>query len=282
MMSSVRRAVIVAALPVTRSSARPIGAQTAPLASWNDGPAKQAILTFVRATTDRSSPQFVAARRADRHLRQRRHAVGRAAVVYPGRLRARSRRRAGAAASRSGRPPSRSSRCSRVTRRRSRSSPKRTSRRSSPRRIPGMTVEAFNEIVANWLADRHGQAIQAALHRAGVSADARAPLVSARERLQDLHRHRRRPGLRARLRAERSTASRSSRSSAPRARRSSRTRRMARRSSSRRPRSCTSTTRRASRKASTSSSAAAHGARSATPTATCRCSSGPRRAAARD
>ena len=34
-------------------------AQTAPLASWNDGAAKQAILDFVRATTDRASPGFV-------------------------------------------------------------------------------------------------------------------------------------------------------------------------------------------------------------------------------
>ena len=29
------------------------------LASWNDGPAKQAILDFVRSTTDRASPNFV-------------------------------------------------------------------------------------------------------------------------------------------------------------------------------------------------------------------------------
>jgi phosphoglycolate phosphatase-like HAD superfamily hydrolase len=35
-------------------------AQTAtPLASWNDGPAKQAILDFVKATTDQASPKFV-------------------------------------------------------------------------------------------------------------------------------------------------------------------------------------------------------------------------------
>src|SRR5215469_14356830 len=31
------------------------------LASWNDGPAKQAIIDFVQATTDRSSPKFVPA-----------------------------------------------------------------------------------------------------------------------------------------------------------------------------------------------------------------------------
>jgi len=34
-------------------------AQASPLASWNGGPAKQAILDFVRATTDRASPSFV-------------------------------------------------------------------------------------------------------------------------------------------------------------------------------------------------------------------------------
>jgi hypothetical protein len=36
-------------------------AQVPPLASWNDGPAKQAILDFVRATTDGAGPSFVPA-----------------------------------------------------------------------------------------------------------------------------------------------------------------------------------------------------------------------------
>jgi phosphoglycolate phosphatase-like HAD superfamily hydrolase len=34
-------------------------AQSDPLPSWNDGPAKKAIITFVKATTDKSSPDFV-------------------------------------------------------------------------------------------------------------------------------------------------------------------------------------------------------------------------------
>jgi phosphoglycolate phosphatase-like HAD superfamily hydrolase len=34
-------------------------AQTDPLPSWNDGPAKQRIVEFVRATTDQASPHFV-------------------------------------------------------------------------------------------------------------------------------------------------------------------------------------------------------------------------------
>jgi phosphoserine phosphatase len=37
----------------------PARAQTEALPSWNDGPAKQAIVEFVHATTDQSNPQFV-------------------------------------------------------------------------------------------------------------------------------------------------------------------------------------------------------------------------------
>jgi phosphoglycolate phosphatase-like HAD superfamily hydrolase len=59
MTSSTRRALVVAASLFAFGSA-PVRAQTAPLASWNDGPAKQAILNFVHATTDSASPQFVA------------------------------------------------------------------------------------------------------------------------------------------------------------------------------------------------------------------------------
>ena len=35
-------------------------AQTDPLPSWNDGPARKAIIEFVQATTDKASPKFVA------------------------------------------------------------------------------------------------------------------------------------------------------------------------------------------------------------------------------
>src|SRR5262245_37020938 len=34
-------------------------AQTDPLPSWNDGPAKKAIVEFIQATTDKASPKFV-------------------------------------------------------------------------------------------------------------------------------------------------------------------------------------------------------------------------------
>jgi phosphoglycolate phosphatase-like HAD superfamily hydrolase len=62
-----RRAVVstLALLPAMSATLLPASAQAqvtpgGPLASWNDGPARQAILDFVRATVDRSSPNYVA------------------------------------------------------------------------------------------------------------------------------------------------------------------------------------------------------------------------------
>jgi hypothetical protein len=55
----------LATLPVLSAPLLPVSAsaQTAtstnPLPSWNDGPAKQAIVDFVGATTDRASPNYV-------------------------------------------------------------------------------------------------------------------------------------------------------------------------------------------------------------------------------
>jgi phosphoglycolate phosphatase-like HAD superfamily hydrolase len=56
--NALQRSVLIAA-SLSAISALPMRAQAAPLASWNDGPAKQAIIAFVRATTNRGSPQFV-------------------------------------------------------------------------------------------------------------------------------------------------------------------------------------------------------------------------------
>jgi len=49
-------AILALAQLVALSTVR---AQSDPLPSWNDGPAKKAIITFVHATTDQGSPQFV-------------------------------------------------------------------------------------------------------------------------------------------------------------------------------------------------------------------------------
>jgi phosphoglycolate phosphatase-like HAD superfamily hydrolase len=59
------RRLILGALAVLPTLPGLLGATTAqaqtaaPLVSWNDGPARQAILNFVHATTDRASPSFV-------------------------------------------------------------------------------------------------------------------------------------------------------------------------------------------------------------------------------
>jgi hypothetical protein len=63
-----RRAALsgLAVLPILGQTLFPAivkaqGTQAVPLASWNDGPAKQAIMDFVRATTEQASPKFVPA-----------------------------------------------------------------------------------------------------------------------------------------------------------------------------------------------------------------------------
>ena len=49
----------IVALVVLISLCVPAHAVTDPLPSWNDGPAKQAIIKFVQETTDQASPKFV-------------------------------------------------------------------------------------------------------------------------------------------------------------------------------------------------------------------------------
>ncbi len=60
-----RRSMLIAATAVAATAATlsttdtKAQTPTTALASWNDGPAKQAILDFVKATTDQASPKFV-------------------------------------------------------------------------------------------------------------------------------------------------------------------------------------------------------------------------------
>ena len=142
----------------------------------------------------------------------------------------------------------------------------------------GMTTDEFAKIVTDWLATARASALQAALHRAGLPADAGGAGVSARQRLQDLHRLRRRhrvhaavdrEGLRHSARAGRRLIDQDEV-------------RDARRQADAVPpaaRSISSTTRPASRSASTSTSAAGRSRRSATRTAISKCCNGPRAAA---
>ena len=54
-----RHRLLVFLLVVGLSFGVRAAAQTDPLPSWNDGPAKKAIVDFVQATTTQGSPQFV-------------------------------------------------------------------------------------------------------------------------------------------------------------------------------------------------------------------------------
>src|SRR6478736_3738999 len=51
--------LVAAALVGMAAFTATIAQASDPLASWNDGPAKQAIIEFVKATTAQGSPQFV-------------------------------------------------------------------------------------------------------------------------------------------------------------------------------------------------------------------------------
>ena len=58
-IAAVHRCVLLLALAVWLGSSPPAFGQTDPLPSWNEGPAKKAIVEFVQATTDKASPKFV-------------------------------------------------------------------------------------------------------------------------------------------------------------------------------------------------------------------------------
>ena len=96
-----RRLLLAGLALVSALASVPVMAQqTDALPSWNDGPAKTAILDLVHATTTPGSPDFVAPEIQARHLRPGRHALGRAPDLQPGRVRARSGGGAGTRASR--------------------------------------------------------------------------------------------------------------------------------------------------------------------------------------
>ena len=63
----------------------------------------------------------------------------------------------------------------------------------------GMSTADFETIVADWLPKSKNPVFERPGHRARLPADARGDGLPARQRLPHLHRHRRRPGVRARL-----------------------------------------------------------------------------------
>ena len=174
-------------------------AQTDPLPSWNDGPAKKAIVEFVQATTDKASPKFVApeARIAtfdqDGTLWVEQPMYTQ--VIYclervPAVVKAK--------------PALKDVEPFKTVLSGNREAMAKLSMKDLEKilaaTLTGMTVEQFGAEVKAVAGDGEAPAVQAPLHRAGLSADARGDAVPARQRLQDLYRDRWRPGLRARVR----------------------------------------------------------------------------------
>jgi hypothetical protein len=167
-------------------------AQTDPLPSWNDGPTKSAIVSFVDRVTKEGSPDFVKPAERIAHVRQRRHAVVRAADVLPVRLRARSRQSDGAASIRSGRTRSRSSPSSPATSKARWPAGRRAFWRMMAATHSGMTTEQFDATVKEWIKTAHHPKYDRPYNACVYQADARVAHVPPRQRVQDLHRLRRR------------------------------------------------------------------------------------------
>ena len=287
MFSLTRRSLGVALSAVAASGVvglpRRSAADSAPaLPSWNDGPAKQAILDFVKRRPPTGGPDFVPPEDRIATFDQDgtlwvEHPVYAQAMFALDRVHV-----AGAASTRSGSRRSRSRRCSPATWRRSRKLHREgldRDRRRHPRRHEQRGRSRRSS--KNWLADGQAPPLRAALHRARLPADAGGDGPPARQRVPHLHRHRRRPGVRARRTPRRvygvppeqvvgsSIATKYElKDGKPELMRLAEG-------------VLRSTTATARPSASTCSSASARTPRSATPTATARCWSGPAPATAR-
>ena len=168
-----------------------------PLPSWNDGPAKQAILDLVRATTEPGSPDFVAPEARLATFDQDgtlwvEHPIYSQVVFALDRVVALAPEH----------PEWKEKEPFKTVLSGDREAMAKLSLRDLEEIVfathAGMTVEAFNAIAAEWAA-RPRTTAGTALHRAGLPADAGGAGPAARQRLPHLHRHRRRPGLRALL-----------------------------------------------------------------------------------
>ena len=184
-----------------------------PLPSWNDGPAKPAIMDFVRTTTDQASTKFVPPEARIATFDQDgtlwvEHPMYSQVLYCLERVPAVVKAKPELA----------------------KVEPFKTVLSGNREAMAKLSMQDLEKILAatltgcRWTSStrkrrsgsrRPGSALEAALHRTHVPADAGSAAVPPRQRLQDVHRHWRRPGLCARVRRSRPMASRPSRWSAP-------------------------------------------------------------------
>ena len=165
-------------------------AATGPLPSWNDRPAKQGILEFIRATTsDPSSATFVPPEERSRHFRPGWHIVGGASDLHPGGLLPRPGAGSGQGETQAGAGPAVQDRAD--------------GRLREDREAFAARLRGDRGCDAHWNGRGHllfrsegvdrrrqGSSLEAAIHRVDLSTDAGSSDLLPRQRLQDLHRHR--------------------------------------------------------------------------------------------
>ena len=169
-----------------------------PLQSWNDGPAKQAILAFVKDTTEKSSPKYVEPADRIATFDQDGTLWTEHPLYAQGYVCAYARSRVGAETS--GVETEGAVQVGACRRPCSHGQVHRRGLDADCRcdacRYEHRSLSGARERLA-----RQGQspALRPAVYRSHLSAHAGGDAVSARQRVQDLHRHRRRAGVCARL-----------------------------------------------------------------------------------
>ena len=187
--------------------AAPVRAQQAdPLPSWNDGPAKQAILDLVGATTEPGSPDFVAPEDRLATFDQDgtlwvEHPIYSQVVFALDRVVALAPEH----------PEWKEKEPFKTVLSGDREAIGKLSLRDLEAIVfathAGMTVEAFNAIAADWAAKATDHRWHKPYTELVYQPMQEVLAPAARQRLPHLHRHRRRPGLRARPMPSASTAS---------------------------------------------------------------------------
>ena len=162
-------------------------AQADPLPSWNEGATKKSITDFVARVTTQGGPDFVppdqriATFDNDGTLWIEQPMYVQLAFIL-------DRVKALAPQNPAGRPPSRSRRVLDGDMQALAASGEKGLMELMAVTHAGMTNEEFAKIVVRLARERARPQIQAALHRAGLPADAGAARLPAGQRLQDLHR----------------------------------------------------------------------------------------------
>ena len=166
------------------------------LNSWNDGPAKQAIMDFVRATTEQGSPKFVTPAERIATFDQDgtlwvEHPIYSQVVYCLDRVPAVVEKN----------PKLKNVEPFKTVLSGNREAIAKLSLPDLEKilvaTLTGMSVDEFNAEASKWMASAKDCALEAALHRADLSADARSHGVSARQWFQDIHSDRRRARFRA-------------------------------------------------------------------------------------